>query len=121
MATSLKEKMEALDASRRLRIETRAAELVAEEMSLRDLRHARKLTQKRIAEILGTGQDGISKIEKRSDLLLSTLRSCLESMGGQLRLVVEFPDRPSVVISGFSDADEDSTQHQTDAAKPGGA
>ncbi len=72
-------------------IEGRAAELIAEEMSLRD-RQALKLTQERLAEALGIGQDGVSRLEKRSDLLISTLRSYVEAMGGSLSIVAEFPD-----------------------------
>ena len=62
--------------------EARAAELIAEEMTLRELRHARKLTQVRVAKKLGITQDSVSRIEKRSDLLLSTLRKTVEAMGG---------------------------------------
>jgi DNA-binding XRE family transcriptional regulator len=107
MATTLKEKMNALDAKRRKKVQARAAELIAEEMSLRDLRRALEMTQVRMAEVLGIGQDGVSRIEKRSDLLLSTLRSYIEAMGGKLQLVAEFPDRPPVVLSSISDVEED--------------
>jgi len=55
-------------------------------MSLRELRRAHKLTQERIAETLGIGQDQVSRLEQRSDLLLSTLRSYVEAMGGRLTL-----------------------------------
>jgi hypothetical protein len=47
---------------------------------------------------LGVGQDTISRLEKRSDMLLSTLRHYVESMGGELNLVAQFPNRPPVVI-----------------------
>ena len=68
---------------------------------LRDLRKAHELTQTRMAEALHISQDGVSRIEKRSDFLLSTLRSYVEAMGGQLRLVAEFPDRKPVLIAGL--------------------
>ena len=77
-----------------------AAQLIAEEMTLRELRHARKLTQVRMAKTLGITQDSVSRLEKRSDLLLSTLRKTVEAMGGNLSLVAEFPDREPVVLSG---------------------
>jgi len=51
-------------------------------MSLRDLRKARKLTQARVAKALGVTQDSVSRLEKRSDLLLSTLRKTVKAMGG---------------------------------------
>src|ERR1039458_8465644 len=83
-------------------VAARAAQLIAEEMTLQELRRARQLTQVRMAKALGIGQDGISKLEKRSDLLLSTLRKTVEAMGGSLSLVAEFPDRDPVVLSGIS-------------------
>jgi len=66
--------MKSLSASRRRRVEARAAELIAKEMTLRELRKARKVTQVRIARALGIRQDEVSRLEKRNDLLLSTLR-----------------------------------------------
>ena len=101
MTVRLKDKIKGLDVRRRKRIDARAAALVAEELSLRDLRRAHELTQERIAELLGIGQEGVSRLEKRSDLLISTLRSYVEAMGGHLRLVAEFPDRPPVALSGL--------------------
>jgi len=86
--------------SRRL-IEQMAAELIAEELNLRELRRLRKLTQARLSKQLKIGQEGVSRIEKRSDLYLSTLRSYVEGVGGKLSLVVELPDRPPVILTGL--------------------
>jgi transcriptional regulator with XRE-family HTH domain len=97
-----------LSPRRRARIEKHAAELIAEEMTLRDLRRALDLTQERLAETLGIGQDGVSRLEKRSDLLISTLRSYIEAMGGRLELIAEFPERPPVVLSGFAKMETES-------------
>jgi transcriptional regulator with XRE-family HTH domain len=72
-------------------------------MTLQELRQARKLTQVRMAKTLGISQDGVSRLKKRSDLLLSTLRKSVEAMGGNLSLVAEFPDH---VTAG----DENSTE-----------
>ena len=99
---TLNQKMRQIGSARRKRIEARAAALVAEEMTLQELRQARKLTQVRMAKALGITQDGVSRLEKRSDLLLSTLRKSVEPMGGNLSLVAEFPDREPVVLSGIS-------------------
>ena len=66
--------------------------------TLKDLRLAAQQTQEQLAATLGVGQDTISRLEKRSDMLLSTLRHYVESMGGKLELVAQFPDRPPVVI-----------------------
>ncbi|MGH9733968.1 MAG: helix-turn-helix domain-containing protein [Candidatus Acidiferrales bacterium] len=74
-------------------------------MSLRDLRKARKLTQARIAKPLGITQDSVSRLEKRSDLLISTLRKPVKAMGGDVRTVTEFPGRSPVVRSGPSEDD----------------
>lgn len=102
MPTTLKAKINALGKHRRARIAARAAELIAEEMSLRDLRHAHNLTQERLGESLGITQDGISRIEQRTDLLISTLRSYVEAMGGDLHLVAQFPDRSPIVLKGLA-------------------
>lgn len=81
-----------LPAERRAKVTARTQKLIAEEMALRHLRRARDLTQESMAKLLHIDQAGISKIENRSDMLLSTLRSYIEAMGGSLRLVAEFPD-----------------------------
>ena len=70
-----------------------------------DERHARKLTQVRVAKKLGITQDSVSRLEKRSDILLSTLRKTVEAMGGSLSLIAEFPDRAPVVLSGIAEDD----------------
>lgn len=91
-----------LSPARRKKVKARAAQLIAEEMTLRELRRARKITQVRIAKELGIGQDGVSKLEKRTDLMISTLRKTVEAMGGTLSLVAEFPDRKPVILSGIA-------------------
>ena len=57
-----------------------------------------------MAKALGIIQDNVSRLEKRSDILLSTLRMTFEVMGGNLSLVAEFPDRAPVVLSGIAEA-----------------
>ncbi|MDE2807940.1 MAG: XRE family transcriptional regulator [Gemmatimonadota bacterium] len=111
--TSLAERMNKLPEARRKKVEERAKALIAEEMSLRDLRKARKQTQTRIAQQLGINQENVSRIEKRSDLLLSTLSGYVEAMGGKLSLVVEFPDRPPISLTGIATLDK-----ETPPAKP---
>lgn len=105
--TTLKERMDKLPRNRRKKVDARVAELVAEEMSLKDLRKARKRTQVRVAKELGIKQENVSRIEKRADLLISTLSGYVEAMGGKLRLVAEFPDRPPVALSGIASLDKD--------------
>ena len=84
MARNVNDIIEKLSSAQRKKVETRAAQLIAEEITLREVRKARKLTQQKIAKSLRIGQEGVSKIEKRSDLLISTLRGYVEAMGGQL-------------------------------------
>lgn len=105
MAVNVNDKIRQLSPARRRKVETRASELAAEEMTLRELRTARKLTQVRLARTLGITQDSVSRLEKRSDVLLSTLRKTVEAMGGNLSLVAEFPDRPPIVLAGISEDD----------------
>src|SRR6185437_16189689 len=99
---SVDDKIKRLSPAQRRIVEARADQLIAEEMTLRELRKARKLTQVRIAKSLRITQDSVSRLEKRSDLLLSTLRKTVEAMGGSLSLVAEFPDRAPVVLSGIA-------------------
>ena len=88
---TLDQKMKSINLARRKKVEARAEGLIAEEMTLQELRQARKLTQVRMAKVLGISQDGVSRLEKRSDLLLSTLRKSVEAMGGNLSLAAEIP------------------------------
>ena len=94
MARKLDDVMAALPKDRQARVQARAMELA----TLKDLRQAAQQTQAQMAAALGVRQDTISRLEKRSDMLLSTMRHYVESMGGQLELVAKFPDRPTVVI-----------------------
>ena len=83
------------------RAESMAQTMLAE-MPLNELRQARGLSQKMLAEVLQVQQPAIAKIEKRTDMYLSTLRSHIEAMGGELDVVARFPDG-AVKISNFSD------------------
>lgn len=62
------------------------------EMPLNELRQARGLSQKMLAEVLHIQQPAVAKLEKRTDMYLSTLRSHIEAMGGELEVVARFPD-----------------------------
>src|SRR5438094_780104 len=103
MPVNVNEIIRKLSRAERKKVEDRAAELIAEEMSLRDLRKARKLTQTRVAKTLGITQDSVSRLEKRSDLLLSTLRKAVKAMGGDVRIVAQFPDRSPVLLSHLAE------------------
>ncbi len=104
---TLEQKLKEIGSRRQAKVKSRTRELVAREMSLRELRHAANKTQKTVARTLNMGQDGISRLEKRSDLLLSTLRSYVEAMGGRLTLMAEFQDQEPIAIGGFGEITQD--------------
>ena len=102
-----------LPPTRRAAVEARAKQLIAEELTLRDLRKAREFTQVEIGAMLGIGQEHVSRLEQRSDMLLSTLASYVKAMGGTLKLVVEFPDRAPVTVSSLADVFDDTPHMRT--------
>ena len=99
MTIPLAEFMKDFTPEERAKVAARTAELIEEELTLRDLRKAQHLTQERLAELLGVEQESISRLEHRADLLISTLSSYVNAMGGQLRLVAEFPNRNPIAIA----------------------
>ena len=100
MAKNVDEIIKRLSPARRKKVEVRAAKLIAEELTMQELRRAQKLTQTRMAKKLGVAQKQISEIEKRTDMLISTLRRTIEARGGHLSLIAEFPNRQPVVQAG---------------------
>jgi Helix-turn-helix domain len=105
MAKNMNEIIRRLSPARRKRVEKRAAQLIAEEMTRQELRRALERTQVEVARKLGITQDGVSRLEQRTDILLSTLRSYIAALGGRLSLIAEFPDHEPVVLSGIADQD----------------
>lgn len=73
------------------RVEAKA-KLLDQEMDLAAVRRARALSQESLAETLHVGQAAVSKLEKRTDMYLSTLRRFVEAMGGELEITARFPD-----------------------------
>lgn len=114
--TTLAEKMSRLPESRRKAIDEQAEFLIAEEMSLQAIRRARRMTQATVAEELGINQENVSRLERRTDFLISSLRNYLEAMGGELHLVVDFPDRPPITISGISSLEDYDVDLNSDEA-----
>lgn len=74
------------------------------EMPLQELRQAKAMSQVRLAESLNVNQAAISKMERRTDMYISTLRSYIQAMGGELEIVARFPEG-IVKISNFADDD----------------
>ena len=108
MPVKLDQILHEMPEERRTRILQRAQEIGAE-INLRELRRLRKLTQARLSKKLKIGQEGVSRIEKRTDLYISTLRSYVEGVGGKLSMVVEFPDQPPVILASLG-LDDGSTK-----------
>jgi DNA-binding XRE family transcriptional regulator len=106
MGRTVSQKIASLPAGRRRRVKKRAAALIREEMSLADLRKALGQTQAGLARSLGVRQDTVSRYERQTDVLLSTLRHYIDAMGGELTLVAEFPNRPPVRISQIAELSE---------------
>lgn len=106
MATTLKEKLKKLPLDRQKKIEARSVELIAEEMTKQELRQSLKFTQAQIAQILQIDQGNVSRIEQRTDLMLSTLRKYIEALGGELQLVVRFPDDQVIALKEAFDYEE---------------
>ena len=93
----------------RHRMSTKAQQLaqkktqkMLKDMALQELRQARQLSQEKMAELLATKQANISRIERRTDMYISTLRSYVKAMGGELDIIVRFPEG-TVHINQFKD------------------
>jgi len=93
------------EAQRRAEAKTRK---MLEEMPLQELRQARSLTQEQMAKILRVKQASVSKLERRTDMYISTLRTYVKAMGGNLEIVAQFPEG-DVKIAQFGDLDKDTT------------
>jgi transcriptional regulator len=108
MVKSLDQVMKTLPAARKKKIEQRSKELIEEQMTLQQLRKELNLTQEAMADLLDMKQANISKVEKRADMLISTLRSYIEAMGGTLDLIARLPGHAPIKLEGFRDLSADS-------------
>ena len=110
MAIRFEDYLAKLPDEERRAIEQRGAELIEEEATLRQLREARERSQEELARALGVKQAAVSKLERRTDMYVSTLRGLIEAMGGTLEIVARFPGHLPVRISQFKALEgEDST------------
>jgi len=100
MAKKFAELRAQISPERRAKIDEEVKKAMAE-MPLNELRNARGLSQKMLAEALRIQQPAIAKMERRTDMYISTLRSHIMAMGGELEIVARFPDG-DVRISNFS-------------------
>ncbi len=83
------------------------------DLSLAELRRARLMTQDQLAADLHINQASIAKLERRTDMYLSTLRRFVEAMGGELEIVARFPDQPHVRLRGIGELSEDGRTADT--------
>jgi hypothetical protein len=88
----------------RKQVRRRTNELLAEHLALRDLRQLKQLTQSEVARRLGGRQVYVSRLEKRADMKLSTLRDYVGAIGGDLHLMVTFPEGRAVRLKEIGDA-----------------
>ncbi len=100
MAKNFNELRKRMSPERLLRSEQRVKRMLAE-MPLHELREARRLTQEQLGEQLGVAQSEVSKLERRTDMYVSTLGRIIQAMGGRLELRAIFPDG-EVTIERFS-------------------
>ena len=117
MPKTLSQIMERLPPARRSRVEADTAREAADIMTLRELRKAFQKSQETVARELGMEQESVSRLERRTDLLLSTMRKYVAAIGGDLKLVAEFPHRPPIQIETFSDLAEEQTKSSKPARK----
>ena len=103
MTISLKKVLARKSPESRTRIAGEAKRMIAEELTLRELRKAHEMSQKKLAAVLGVTQMSVSNFEKRSNMRLSTLREYVEALGGELQLRAIFPGRRAVMIKTFSE------------------
>jgi DNA-binding XRE family transcriptional regulator len=104
MAINANELIKSLPASRRKKIERRAAVLIEEEMTLQELRKSQDLTQATLAKVMHIAQKQVSELESRTDMHISTVRRQVEAMGGTLQLVVTLPGRAKpIALKGIGD------------------
>ncbi|BDA70773.1 putative transcriptional regulator [Calothrix sp. PCC 7716] len=92
-----------LPEERKQRIQARAEELEAEYPTLQELRKAVGLTQAEVSRSLQMPQSNVSRLERESDMLLSTLRNYIDAIGGNLTILVELPNKPPVRLNTLSD------------------
>ena len=90
MAKNFKELQSKMSPEARARSQAKADRMIAE-MALDELREALRLTQESLAETLQINQAAVSKVEKRTDMLISTLRKMIEAMGGELEIRAILP------------------------------
>lgn len=100
MGRTVKQIKAAMTPEDRVEVEARTPELIAEVEGLKAFRVLAERSQEQIAESLGIKPPSVHKIEKQTDLYLSTLRRFVEAAGGSLELRVELPGKGALRLTG---------------------
>ncbi len=108
MANNFSTLWEKMSPQARERVDAKVQDYLAQ-MPLHELRQARGLSQQSLAELLNVQQPSIAKMERRTDMYISTLRNHIEAMGGRLEVIARFADG-AVQISNFADLDDKAPQ-----------
>ncbi|MCF8040386.1 MAG: helix-turn-helix domain-containing protein [Desulfohalobiaceae bacterium] len=106
MAKKFSRLREQMSSEAREKAQDKAQEMLTE-LPLHEVRQARGMTQKVLADVLQVKQPAVAKLEKRTDMYISTLRSHIQAMGGELDIIARFPDGSSVKIDNFSELEND--------------
>jgi hypothetical protein len=104
MTVSFQQILNDLPPDRRLKIEARSAELIADEQLRQDLKIVRTLAQDKMVERLQLPKEDLLNLERQSDLHLLMLRNVLREMGGDLRLIIDLPNHPSIDMDDIVEA-----------------
>lgn len=108
MAKSIKTLRERMTPGAQARARKKTASMM-KDMALHELRSARELTQGALAAQLNLEQPAVSKLERRADMYVSTLRKYIEAMGGELEIIGHFPEG-NVRINQFEELEQDHAQ-----------
>jgi predicted XRE-type DNA-binding protein len=101
--TTLAEELKSLSQERQEAIEIRSAQIRLEELTLRHLREKLGLSQAELAERLEVQQPAVSKLERRQNLELNTLRSVVNALGGTIEIIVRVPDKEPILLSDYQE------------------
>ncbi len=96
--STLQDKIAQLSPERQKRVLAHGQALIADEMTLRELRLALNITQEQLADRLESGQHSVSRLERRNDMKLSTLNDYVSALGGELKVVASFPDHSDITL-----------------------
>jgi hypothetical protein len=121
MGRNLKQILAELPPDRQAGIDARYREMKDEIEGLRELRKIAGKAQAEIAAALNIKQPSVSKIEKQADMYLSTLRSYVEAIGGELDLVIRLPTGPALRLRQLGDMTEPSPRRRTTSRRTGSA